>query len=55
MEYIVRNGMMKDLSVLTGPPFTDQGSVGEIFTDSTVWAGIKKAIAKINDNAVKAA
>ena len=55
VEYIVRNGMMKDLSVLTGPPFTDQGSVGEIFTDVTVWAGIRKAIAKINANAIEAA
>ncbi len=55
VEYIVRNGMMKDLSVLQGPPFTDQGSVGEIFTDVTVWAGIRKAIAKINANAIEAA
>ena len=55
VEYIVRNGMMKDLSVLQGSPFTDQGSVGEIFTDVTVWAGIRKAIAKINANAIEAA
>ncbi len=55
VEYIVRNGMMKDLSVLTGPPFTNQGSVDEVFTDLAVWAGVKKAIAKINANAIKAA
>ena len=55
VEYIVRNGMMKDLSVLQGPPFTDQGSVGEIFTDLAVWAGIKKAIARVNANAIEAA
>lgn len=55
VEYIVRNGMMKDLSVLTGPPFTDQGSVGEIFTDLAVWVGIKKAIARVNANAIEAA
>lgn len=55
VEYIVRNGMMKDLSVLQGPPFTDQGSVGEVFTDLAVWAGIKKAIARINANAIEAA
>ena len=55
VEYIVRNGMMKDLSVLQGPPFTDQGSVGEIFTDVAVWAGIKKAIERINANAIEAA
>ena len=55
VEYIVRNGMMKDLSVLTGPPFTNQGSVDEVFTDLAVWAGVKKAIAKINANAIEAA
>ena len=55
VEYIVCNGMMKDLKVLTGPPFTDQGSVGEIFTDVAIWAGIRKAIEKVNANAVKAA
>ena len=55
VEYIVRNGMMKDLSVLQGSPFTDQGSIGEIFTDATVWAGIRKAIARINANAIEAA
>ena len=55
VEYIVRNGMMKDLSVLTGPPFTDQGSVGEVFTDLAVWAGIKKTIERINANAIEAA
>ena len=55
VEYIVHNGMMKDLSVLQDPPFTDQGSIGEIFTDFDVWKGIRKAIEKINANAVKAA
>lgn len=36
VEYIVRNGMMKDMSVLQEPPFTDQGSVVEVFTDLTL-------------------
>ena len=27
MEYIVHNGVMKDLSVFQEPPFTDQGSI----------------------------
>lgn len=36
VEYIVHNGMMKDLSVLQESPFTDQGSVVEIFNDLTV-------------------
>ena len=52
VEYIVRNGMMKDLSVLQESPFTDQGSVVEIFTDLTVWMGIRKVIDTINSNAV---
>ena len=55
VEYIVHNGMMKDLSVLTGPPFTNQGSVDEVFTDLAVWAGIKKTIERINANAIEAA
>ena len=54
VEYIVHNGLMKDLSVLQEPPFTDQGSIVEIFTDLTVWMGVKKAIDKINANALAA-
>ena len=54
VEYIVHNGMMKDLSVLQESPFTDQGSVVEIFTDLNVWIGIRKVIESINDNAVAA-
>ncbi|MGN1085234.1 MAG: DEAD/DEAH box helicase family protein [Lachnospiraceae bacterium] len=52
VEYIVRNGMMKDLSVLQESPFTDKGSVVEIFTDLNVWLGIRKVIEQINANAV---
>lgn len=52
IEYIVRNGVLKDLSVLQESPFTDQGSVVEIFTDLTVWTGIRKIIDSINANAV---
>ena len=51
VEYIVRNGMMKDLSVLQEPPFTDRGSIVEVFTDLTLWAGIKSVIDRINANA----
>ena len=51
VEYIVHNGLMKDLSVLQEPPFTDQGSVVDIFTDMNVWMGIRKVIEGINDNA----
>ena len=51
VEYIVHNGLMKDFSVLQEPPFTDQGSVVDIFTDLNVWMGIRKVIEEINDNA----
>lgn len=51
VEYIVHNGMMKDLSVLQESPFTDRGSVVEIFTDLSVWNGIRGVIDQINANA----
>ena len=54
VEYIVHNGMMKDLSVLQETPFTDQGSIVEVFTDLTVWMGIRKAIEQVNANALAA-
>ena len=54
VEYIVHNGLMKDLSVLQGAPFTDNGSVVEVFTDLTVWLGIKRVIDRINANAIAA-
>jgi type I restriction enzyme R subunit len=51
VEYIVHNGMMKDLSVLQESPFTDNGSVVEVFTDMSVWLGIRNVIETINKNA----
>ncbi|MBQ7090756.1 MAG: restriction endonuclease subunit R, partial [Clostridia bacterium] len=54
VEYIVHNGLMKDLSVLQEPPFTDKGSVVEVFTDLSVWMGIRKVIEQINANATAA-
>ena len=52
VEYIVHNGLMKDLSVLQDSPFTDRGSIVDIFSDLTVWNGIRKIIEQINANAV---
>lgn len=49
--YIVHSGMMKGLPVLQKSPFTDKGSVAEMFTDMTVWMGIRKVIDQINTNA----
>ena len=54
VEYIVHNGLMKDLSVLQETPFTDQGSISEVFTDLSLWMGIRKAIERVNSNAVAA-
>ena len=53
VEYIVHNGMLKDFSVLQDPPFTDQGSIVDVF-DMEMWAGIKKTIEQINANALGA-
>lgn len=51
VEYIVHNGIMKDMSVLQEPPFTDRGSIAEIFTDMSLWLGIRSVINQINANA----
>ena len=51
IEYIVRNGVLKDFSVLQSTPFTDKGSVVEVFTDLSVWENIRKIIEQINYNA----
>ena len=52
VEYIVHNGLMKDMSVLQDAPFTDNGSIVEVFTDLTLWIGIKRVIDRINANAI---
>lgn len=54
VEYIVHNGLMKDLSVLQEPPFTDNGSIVEVFSDISVWLGIRKVIEQVNSNALVA-
>ena len=54
VEYVVHNGLLKDMSVLQATPFTDQGSIVDIFPDLTVWQGIRFVIKQINTNAVVA-
>jgi len=39
------------MSVLQEPPFTDRGSIVEVFTDISIWLGIRNVIDKINANA----
>ena len=51
VEYVVHNGMMKDFSVLRESPFTDRGSIVEVFKDISVWLGIRAVIEQINSNA----
>ena len=51
VEYVVHNGMLKDMAVLQDAPFTDQGSVVDLFPDLSVWQGIRAVIRQINANA----
>lgn len=51
VEFIIHNGVLKDFSVLQESPFTDKGSVVDIFDDLTVWNGIRSVIESININA----
>ena len=52
IEYIVKNGMMTNRAVLREAPFTDRGSITEIFTDQSVLSGILHVIDTINGNTV---
>ena len=54
VEFIVHNGMMRDMSVLQEAPFTDHGSIVEVFTDLSIWMGIRRVIEQINSNALAA-
>jgi len=52
VNYIVKNGIMKDLSVLQESPFSDQGSISELFDDIAMFMNLKSVIEGINKNAV---
>jgi len=54
INYIVKNGMMKDLSILQESPFSDLGGVSEVFDDVTVFMDLRAVIELINRNAVAA-
>ena len=52
IEYIVRNGIMKDFSVLREAPFNNYGSFVELYNNNlNAWNGIKNIINSINSNA----
>ena len=55
VEYIVHNGVLKDMSVLQEPPFTDRGSIVEVFgSNLPLWDSIRSAIDAVNANALAA-
>lgn len=52
IEYIVKNGMMKDLRVLMESPFTDMDPITLLLGNNMeLWSGIRQTIQQINDNA----
>ena len=52
IEYVVRNGVIKDMSVLLESPFTDKSTVADLFGDNiNLWSGIREVINTINRNA----
>ena len=44
--------MINDLSVLRESPFTDCGSVVDLFEDMNVWMGLLSVIDGINSNVI---
>ena len=54
VNYIVRKGTMKDLAILQESPFSDMGSVSEIFDDVKVFMDLRAVIENINKNATAA-
>ena len=53
INYIVKNGMMKELSVLQESPFIDLGSISELFDNEAV-SKLRTVIEGINKNATVA-
>ncbi|MBQ8860661.1 MAG: DEAD/DEAH box helicase family protein [Ruminococcus sp.] len=54
INYIVQNGMMKNFAVMQEAPFTNKGTLDDVFTDTVVWMDIMKVIKSINANALVA-
>ena len=54
VNYIVKNGMLKDLSILQESPFTDQGGLSELFSNTAMFADLRAVIDGINRNALVA-
>lgn len=54
VNYIVKNGMLKDLSILQESPFTDQGNISELFENVSLFMSLRAVIDGINRNAMVA-
>jgi type I restriction enzyme R subunit len=54
VNYIVKNGMMKDLAILQESPFSDVGRLSEIFSDKMKFRRLRAVIEGINANAIAA-
>ena len=54
INYIVQNGMMRNFAVMQEAPFTNKGTLDDVFTDTVVWMDIMKVIKSINANALAA-
>jgi type I restriction enzyme R subunit len=52
VDYIIKNGMLKDLEILQESPFSDSGSVSELFDDPKVFKTLRTVIDSINNNAI---
>ena len=51
VNYIVKNGMMKDLAILQESSFSDLGGVSEVFNDMKIFLKLRKVIEGITSNA----
>ena len=54
VNYIVKNGIMKDLTILQESPFSDLGRISEIFDDTRIFLKLRTVIEGINANAIAA-
>ena len=51
VNYIAKNGMMKDIAILRESPFSDMGGISEVFGDMAVFMNLRATIERINANA----
>jgi type I restriction enzyme R subunit len=54
INYIVKNGIMKDFAVLRESPFSDMGNISEVFEDTNLFTELLSTIEVINRNVMAA-